>query len=356
MYMVLSRFVGTRAVALLATIWMPVMMAGGAGLTALAQDQQPVPVEAEEVTVGAVREELQAVGSLRSNESVIVRPEIAGRIREIHFQEGQPVEKGQVLFTLDDSIYRAELLQAEARHELARRNLARTEELQSQGVVSLRAKDEQLAEQRVSEATVELARVRLEKTRILAPFSGIAGLRNVSVGDYVSAGQDLVNLENIQPIKVDFRLPERFLPAIRTDQHIDIIVDAFPGEAFDGEIYAIDPQIDPNGRNLAVRALVDNEDGRLRPGLFARVNVILEQRTNALSIPEQAIMPRGEDRYVYRIEGGIAHMVRVETGIRRDGLVEITGGLSPGDVVVTAGHLKIQDGSPVTPIKPQGTS
>ena len=172
---------------------------------------------------------MTAIGTLLSDEAVTVSSEIPGRLKEIHFQEGQPVEKGAPLFTLDDSVYRAQLDDAEAKLKLAEQTNKRTSTLFSNKYATAQSADEAASNLAVSTAATELARVQLEKTRIVAPFSGIVGLRHVSVGEYITAGQALVNLEAIDPVKADFRVPEKFLPAIRVGQTIRIKVDAFPG-------------------------------------------------------------------------------------------------------------------------------
>ncbi len=306
-----------------------------------------VPVEVAEVRRDRVTIEATAVGTLLSDESIIVRPEIAGRIVEIGFEEGTRVEKGTPLFKLDDSIYRAELADTRARLELAERNFERAKELYDRGAGTARALDQTQSELRTAEAAVELALARLTKTTIEAPFEGIAGLRLVSVGDYVREGQDLVNLEAIDPLKVDFAIPERYLGALAEGQTVRLVADAFPDRTFTGEVYAINPRIDPAGRSIQVRALTDNADLVLRPGLFVRVKLELERRDNALLIPEQAIVPRGQERYVFKVVDGKAVQTRVEIGQRTVGQVEIVSGLEPGDRVITAGHLKIGDGVPV---------
>ena len=203
-------------------------------------------------------------------------------------------------------------------------------------------------------AAVELARVQLEKAHIVAPFSGIVGLRHVSVGEYITAGQALVNLEAIDPVKADFRVPEKFLPAIKVGQTILIKVDAFPDDNFEGKVYAIDPRLDVAGRSLLVRALVPNKDRRLRPGLFARVTVLLQLKEDALTVPEQAIVPQGDSQFVFKIVDGKVQFTKVVIGTRREGRVEIIEGLTAGDQVVTAGQLKIRDGSAVSVVGATG--
>lgn len=307
-----------------------------------------IPVEAVQVSIEPVIDEVTAVGTLRSNESVIVRPEIAGRISVINFNEGEPVDQGQILVSLDDSTHQAELADARAALKLAASNFRRLDELFDRGSTTARDRDEAMARLESTRAALQLSQARLEKTDVKAPFSGILGLRRVSPGDYVTPGQDLVNLEDIDPIKVDFRIPERYLASLSTGQHIRVRVDAFRDRVFDGEVYAIDPQIDPAGRSIAIRARIDNPERILRPGLFARVRLIVEERPDAMVVPEQAIVPRGEHRYVFRVVEGKAALTEVRIGQRRGGAVEIVEGLGEQDTVITAGQLKIRDGVPVT--------
>ncbi len=313
-----------------------------------------MPVEAAEVRVETLARTLPAVGTLRSIESVVVRPEIAGRIETIAFREGQSVAAGDSLFTLDGSILRAQLAEARASLQLSRANHARAAELFQQKVGSAQARDQALANMRVDEARVAVAEAQLSKTQVRAPFAGIVGLRQVSPGDYVTVGQDVVNLEKIDVLKVDFAVPEMALPEVAEGQVVTISVDAFPGRGFEGRVHAIDPLIDARGRSIAIRAHVDNADGALRPGLFARIGLVVARLENALLVPEEAIVPVGNDRFVFRVVNGQAAMAKVRTGERRPGAVQIVEGLSPGDRVVTAGQIKLRDGMPVTVIPPGG--
>jgi membrane fusion protein (multidrug efflux system) len=323
---------------------------------ALAQDgsEKGVPVEAAKVVAAPLSEQVTAVGTLLSDESVTISAEIPGRLKEIHFVEGQPVEKGAQLFILDDSVYRAQLADAEAKLKLAEQTYKRTSQLFSSKYATAQSADEAVSNLAVAKAAVELAGVQLEKTRIVAPFSGIIGLRQVSVGEYITAGRALVNLEAIDPVKADFRVPEKFLPAIKVGQTIRIGVDAFPGDTFEGKVYAIDPRIDVAGRSLLVRAKVPNKDQQLRPGLFARVTVLLKLKEDALTIPEQAIVPQGDSQYVFKIDDGKVTLTKVTLGMRRSGRVEILHGLSADDQVVTAGQLKLRDGSQVSIVSGAG--
>ena len=307
----------------------------------------PVVVEAGAVVVRAVEDEVKAVGSLRANESVVIRPEIAGRITQFLFEEGAVVEKGAALVRLDDSGLQAELAQANTSLTLSKRNFERARELFRRDATSTRARDEAQAKQELDRAAVELARTRLAKMQIKAPFAGTVGLRMVSVGAYVSPGQDIVDLVNAHPIKVDFSIPERFLPAVRVGQALDVNVDAYPDRTFKGEVYAVSPQLDQQGRSLALRARIPNPDGILKPGLFARVRLVTQIRPRAVVIPEQAVFARGDGWFVFKVVDAKAKLAKIETGIRRAGQVEVVSGLSEGDVVVSAGHIKLRDGAPV---------
>jgi membrane fusion protein (multidrug efflux system) len=309
-----------------------------------------VPVETAPVQVGPIQRRLTAVGSLRSNESVILRPEVAGRIADIRFNEGEEVTKGQALVVLDNSIYQAELEEAQASIELSQANYDRAIDLLKRGAGTTKARDEAVAQLRQDQAALELAKARLDKTVIKAPFDAVAGLRKVSVGDFVDVGQDMVNLEQIDPLKVDFRVAEVYVGAVKPRQQLQLGVDAFADEKFTGEVYAIDPLIDESGRSILLRAHLPNQDGRLRPGLFARITLILNERNDAIQVPEQALVPQGQDQFVFKVVDGKVALTKVEVGIRRDGMAEIVSGLGPDDQVVTAGQLKIRDGAAIKPV------
>jgi membrane fusion protein (multidrug efflux system) len=320
------------------------------------QGPAAVAVEVAEVEVGQVVDAMTVTGNLRSDESADISAEIEGRVEGVHFTEGQTVEQGDLLFTLDDAVYRAELATAEANLELSQRNSERAVELLERNAGTVRARDEAQAQLAIDRADVDLARARLEKTRIAAPFAGVVGLREVSVGGYVEPGQDLVNLEDIDPIKVDFPVPERALSAVEVGQPIEVTVTAWPDRTFEGEVYAIDPRIDPQGRSIAIRATIDNKEGLLRPGLFAAVRLITARRDQALLVPEQAIFAQQGKPYVYKVVDGVARLTEVTLGARRVGQAEITSGLAAGDVVVTAGQLKLQDGAAVRVIDPDASA
>lgn len=309
-----------------------------------------MPVEVTEVAVATAEEELSAVGTLHSNESVVISAEIAGRIDQIAFDEGERTGRGKALIRLDAAIPRAELDRAEASRALSEANYRRAEALLVDRAISERERDEAYAQWQLDEASVRLATAQLDKAEIRAPFAGTLGLRRVSPGDYVQPGQPLVNLEDTVRLKVEFRLPEKFSAEVRVGQQVRLESDAYPGRDFAGEVYAIDPQVEEHSRSLVMRAMLDNRDRALRPGQFVKVQLGVASRADALFIPEQALIPQPKAQLVFKVVDGTAQPVPVETGARRKGWVEITSGLAVGDVVVTGGHQKIGPGSPVHPL------
>jgi membrane fusion protein (multidrug efflux system) len=301
-------------------------------------------VEVVKVATTSLPQIITAVGSLRSDESVTLRPEVAGRISAIQFQEGQRVAKGAPLVRLDAAVTDAELQQARANLVLAKSKFDRAVDLARQNFISGQAKDEAENNYKVAQAAVALVEAKLAKTEIKAPFAGIIGLRVVSVGDYVKEGADLVNLEAIDPLKVDFRVPETFLRQVQVGQAVEVALDALPGKSYDGKVIALNPLVDAAGRAIVIRAQVRNQDAALRPGMFARVRLITRAEREALVLPEEALVPQGTEQFVFRIIDGKATRVKVETGQRRDGKVEVVSGVDKGDVIVTAGQLRLRDG------------
>jgi membrane fusion protein (multidrug efflux system) len=314
---------------------------------AIAPSEGGVAVEAARVKIDTVVEDIRAVGTLRPNEAVTVVSEIAGRVERIGFREGQAVAAGEVLIELDASILQAELAKARSDLTLARANHERAAALATRGMSTQRALDEARAAMQAAEAGQALAQARLQKATIKAPLSGIVGLRSVSVGAYVTPGERIVELADVDPVKVDFRVQELALSELRRGQPIRVTVDALPGKAFEGEIDAIDPIVDVAGRAIRLRARIPNQRRELSPGLFARVQIVVERRENSVLVPESAVFAEGSKRFVYRVIDGRAVLTGVQLGQRRPGQVEIRKGLGRDDVVVTAGHQQIRDGSRV---------
>jgi membrane fusion protein (multidrug efflux system) len=311
-------------------------------------------VEVGRVEVIKLTDDAQAVGSLRSRQSVVLRPEVSGRITQLNFRDGERVRRGQLLVQLDDQLPLAQVQQAQAELSIAQANHKRNQELVAQGFISQRSVDESGANLQVAQAKLALARATAARLRIVAPFDGIAGIRNISVGDYLKDGADIVNVEDMDAMFVDFRLPERFQTKVQRGQTALVDLDALPGRRYAAVVQAIDPLVDANGRSIGIRACIDNRHLQLRPGMFARITAVFGERDNARVIPEEAIVPQAGRQFVFRLIDGpdqdtrIAQRVEVKVGIRRPGRVEITEGLQPGDLVVTAGQQRIQkDGMPV---------
>ena len=317
---------------------------GGAG----GGKSAPVMVETQVVATRALADDVSAVGSLVSNESVVLRPEVSGRIEAIRFRDGEPVQRGAVLVELDAAVQRAELQQARANLTLAEADFSRTQDLFGRKFVSRSSLDDARAKLEVARAGVALAQARLARMQIRAPFDGVVGIRSVSPGDFVKDGDALINLEDIATLKLDFRLPELYLDRVRPGQTLELSSDVLPGERFAATVEAIDPLVDAEGRAVRLRASLDNPDMRLRPGVFVRVRLILAERGEVAMVPEAALVPApGDVQFVYRVADGKVQRVNVRTGQRRDAMVEIVDGLQPGMVVVTAGQLKLRDGADV---------
>ena len=321
--------------------------AGGPAGAARPGGRGPTPVEVAQAEAAEPLEQIRSVGNILADESVKIAPEQAGRVAAIRFEEGQAVTEGEELVKLDDTLLAAEAKEVEARAQLAEANYDRASSLSKTGSGTQRTLDEALAERLTSNALLLLIQSRLEKTSVKAPFPGIMGLRSVSAGAYVEPGTEIATLDKIDIVKVEFTIPERNLTDVRVGYPVDVRVDAYPDRVFRGEIYAIDPQVDVNGRSLKVRARLPNPDLSLRPGLFARVVVQGASRGEVVLVPEGAIVPRGGENFVYRVSDGTVEEAKVELGRRREGLVELTTGIAAGDTVVVAGHARLKNGAPV---------
>lgn len=314
----------------------------------------PASVETVLLRAQAAPNTFETVGSLRSAQSVMLRPEVAGRVQRIHFADGQPVASGAALFTLDDELVRAELNEANANLLNSKRAYDRAKELSARQLIARADLDKAAAAYSVDQARAASARTRVGKAQIRAPFGGVVGLRKVSLGDYVSAGQDLVELVGLDPLEIDLRAPEVVLSSLAVGQQVLFGVDSFRDQRFTATVAAISPSVDVGGRSVSLRARFANPDGKLRPGMSARVRIELDGNPHALLVPEQAIVPMGEQKNVYTVVQGKAKLVPVTLGMRLPGLVEVTSGLKAGDQVIVSGLQKIGDGAPVAaqPQKP----
>jgi len=320
-----------------------------------AEAAKPPSVEIARVELARLTDETRAVGSLRSRRGVVLRPEVSGRITQLNFTDGQRVRKGQVLVQFDDQLPQAQIQQSQAELSIAQANQKRNQELVAQNFISQRSLDESAANLQVAQAKLALARATAARLKIVAPFDGIVGIRQVNVGDYLKDGADIVNIEDIDAIYVDFRLPERFQSKVRRGQTAVLDIDALPGRSYTAQIQAIDPLIDANGRSVGIRGCIDNRALQLRPGMFARVTTLFGVRDNASVIPEEAIVPQGGKQFVIKLLSGpdegtrTTQRVEVKVGLRSPGKVEILQGLEPGDTVVRTGQQRVQkDGTVVT--------
>lgn len=308
---------------------------------------RPVTVESVLVQPKELRATVRAVGTLLAEASANLRAEVPGQVMGIHFDEGQQVAGGDRLFTIEATVLEAEVNEAKANAEQSEAAYNRARELIDEKLISATEFDAARANYNVSVARLLSSQARLSKTTIRAPFDGFVGLRKINIGDYATIGQDLVSVVSLDPLRVEFSVPETLLAQIRQRQSVDVRVGAYPGEKFTGVITAIDPQVNVQGHSVAIRASLANPELKLRPGLFAEIEVTLVTKPDALLVPEQAIWPIGRDKTVYVVVDGVAKQRVVEIGQRQPGEVEIVTGIVEGDEVVTAGQMKLFDGAAV---------
>ncbi len=343
-----------RRWAVLAIVIAGLVAASLAGIKMNSQSQAPAPkaaggpvvIEAEPVRVAELLDAVTAVGTLRSAESVVLKSEIPGRIARVMFADGSQVAKGDALIVFDASVQQALVNQARAERDLAAAKLKRTEELFQKKFLSAAALDDAKATEEIAAAKLALAQANLDKMTIRAPFAGQIGIRQVSVGDYLKEGVELVNLEDLSSMKADFRVPEQISGRLAVGQTVQLQSDAFAGANFPAKVVAIDPAVDASGRSLLLRAELRDVSRRLKPGMFVRVRLVLESRPNAIVIPEEALVTAQNRLTVFKVVEGKAVATPVVTGLRSQldqrAVVEVTKGLAPDDVVVTAGQIKIR--------------
>ncbi|WP_396586543.1 efflux RND transporter periplasmic adaptor subunit [Bermanella sp. R86510] len=319
----------------------------------MAQENQGLPAEVIKVEPQAIETKLEAIGTLKANRGIVLSPEVSGRITRIGFESGALVDKGQALFELEHSAERASVAEAKARVQLSEIEFKRSQTLLKQNAASQTDLDKAEANLAINRAQADSAQARFNKFIIRAPFSGIASIHDYSLGEYVNAGESLIRLVDINTLNLDFSVPETSLSLVALGQTLEISLPAFPGQSFKGEVTAISPTITENARSLKVRARIDNEKGLLKPGLFANVFLLTSTEDNALLVPEQALIPEGDKYFVMTVENGTVNQVPVTLGTRKHALIQILSGISAGDVVITAGQLKLRPGMPVTPLFPE---
>lgn len=310
----------------------------------------PPTVEVLAVREATLTSSLSAIGTLRANESLSVRPEVAGRVTAIGFREGAPISAGQLLIQLDDAQARADLAQAVAGRDLAASDLRRAAELLPQSLIARNEYERLQAQAAIQQAAVARAQAALRKTRILAPFSGVAGLRQFSPGELVQPGQALVTVVSLSPVKLDVPVPESQSSQIRTGQAVSAVIPALAGLVAEGKVLALEPGLDGDARALRARITLDNPGGRLQPGMTARVSFAVGQARAALLVPDQAIVPQGGRQVVYVVRDDMATATPVGIGERQSGNAEVLSGLKPGDIVVVSGQNKLP--KPTQKIRP----
>jgi membrane fusion protein (multidrug efflux system) len=321
-------------------------------------DQGPPEPVVELVTVQPqlLRNLVAIPGQLASEFTAKVRPEIEGILDAIHFAEGDHVEKGQLLFTLRDEQQRAELAQAEASLALAEATYRRTSTLERQDVSSAAQLERAQAELAVAKARVEVSRVGLARMQVRAPFDGLMGALLVSPGERVTRETVLTQADSIARLQLLFYLPEQAVSVVRPGIPVKIKVAPYPDERFAGEVYFVSPTLEAEGRRILVKAWIPNPERKLRPGLFAEIEAEIARRDDALLVPDSALVYDLEGTFVWKVDGDSrAHRMPIEVGLRQEGKVEISKGLAPGDVVVSAGIHKVKDGERVRAATSDGT-
>jgi len=306
-------------------------------------------VEIHEVETEPFQQTLGVTGSLQAKEQITLRTEMSGKVEEIHFEEGESVAEGDILLTLRNEDYQARLARSEAQLQHAEARVERLRRLIDTNAVSRADLDEAEASLAVASAEVNLAAAELNKTRILAPFDGVIGLREVSVGDFVDSNSAIASLSQLDPLRLEANIPERYQTYVRTGQEISFRIGGSP-DAFAGIISAVEPGIDPGTRTIRLRATVPNPDGDLLPGSFVEGELKLDEIPAAILLPSLAVVPGLREEIVYVVEDGVATRRQVRVGFRTTDRVYIADGLEEGDEVITSGILQMRPGLRVQPL------
>jgi len=305
-----------------------------------------LPVLGFVVRPSVVKNTVTSTGTVIANESVELRSEITGTVEEIHFKEGTRVRKGDLLVKINDDELKAQLFRLTSELKLAQDRERRRKQLYDKKTISPEDYETALNELNAIKGEVQLIEARISKTEIRAPFGGIVGLRFVSEGSYVSPQTRIASLQDTRSVKVDFSIPERYATTVHPGQTIRFRISGLE-EISEGTIFAIEPRIDPSTRMVLLRARSRNESGRIMPGAFAEVELVLEELDDALMIPTESLVPDLEGQKVFVCNGGVAEERRVETGLRTETQIQVTAGVQPLDTVITTGILQVVPGMPV---------
>ena len=324
--------------------------AGGPGAMVI----QVVAVEARRQPLS---ETLSLPGTVTANEMVEIKCETDGVVQEINFVEGGRVDKGRMLFKLDETKFTAALAEAEASLKLSQANHDRAKQLVTDKLISQQEFEQVASTFAVNQATADLRRRQVKDARMYAPFAGVVGARQVSPGQVITRNTTLTWLVDLDTVKVEVKVPERYLRQLQIGQPLEFTVAAFPGEKFRGEVYFISPQIDENTRTALVKARIANQAGKLRGGMFASLDLTLQLREAAIVIPEPALMSNGDSFTVFVVdEKGMAQVRLIEVGLRLAGKAEIVKGLKAGEKVVVEGTQKLRPGAPVKLAPPEAAA
>jgi membrane fusion protein (multidrug efflux system) len=312
----------------------------GAGVRAL----EVVVAEARRDTITDI---VEAVGNARANEAVMVTAKQSGIVVNVHFTEGQAVKRGDVLVEFEAREKKADLETARAQYDEVRSTLERAQKLRESGAVTQARLEDLQAQTRAALARVQSAEARRIDLTVTAPFTGRVGMRQVSPGALVAPGTAITTLDDLSVVKIDFAVPQNVLGDLKLGLPVTASTNALKGRVFQGKITALDTRIDPVTRSVKVVAQFDNKDEALRPGLFLNVALTIGTRSDAVVVPEQAIVALGTAQYLFKVIDGRAQRVEVTLGSRMPGVVEVTSGVAVGDKVVTEGLQKIRDGQQV---------
>jgi membrane fusion protein, multidrug efflux system len=314
--------------------------------TATSSQQNLLNVEGVVMEFEQLEDKIFTTGTVQANEVVDLRSEVAGKITDILFDEGRPVTGGQLLVKINDSELQAQRRRAQFQLNLAEQREQRQERLLERGGISQEEYDATVNEVNVLISELDLIDAQIEKTEIRAPFDGTLGLKFVSTGSFISSDTHIATLNDIDPVKIDFSIPERYFTRVQVGDRIQFTVQG-NDSTFTGEVYAIEPRIDTQTRTLQIRALSSNPDGILVPGAFANIELILESVDDALMLPAIAVIPELNRQKVFRYENGRVTQVDVTTGIRTDRSVRVIEGVAPGDTILTTGLLQAREGMDV---------
>lgn len=305
-----------------------------------------IPVDAYVVKPKKLLDRIVTTGTILANEDVELKSEISGKISKILFNEGSSVRKGDLLVKINDDELQAQLLKTNYTKKLLEQREFRQKKMLEREAISQEEYDIALNELNTVNAEIQLIKAQIDKTEIRAPFDGIIGLKSISPGSYVSPATSIATIQNINPVKIDFSVPEKYFSRVKAGNEIHFRIQGSDKD-YTGKVYAVEPKINLATRTLQVRAISQNERSEIFPGSFAEIDIILEEKNNALMLPSESVVPDLEGKKVYKINNGKAQQLAVETGIRQEREVEVVKGVAVGDTIVTSGVMQLKPGAAV---------